>query len=56
MFDLVVREGIAGPGLWDYTPLALGWTTGITASAVIYDCTRVVGSATISATRPVVAA
>src|SRR4051794_12919615 len=36
--ELVERERIERPWLWFYTPMALPWTDGLDASAVVYDC------------------
>ena len=36
--DLVASERITDPWLWYYTPMAMRWTRGLDASAVIYDC------------------
>ena len=35
---LIRREEIVSPWLWYYTPMALRWTRGVEASAVVYDC------------------
>jgi UDP-galactopyranose mutase len=34
----VVRQRIRRPWLWYYTPMAVRWTTQMSASAVVYDC------------------
>lgn len=36
--ELFARERVHAPWLWYYTPMALGWTTHVPASAVVYDC------------------
>jgi UDP-galactopyranose mutase len=38
MDELVAREDVIAPWLWYYTPIALAWTRGLDASAVVYDC------------------
>ncbi|MFN8620856.1 MAG: glycosyltransferase family 1 protein [Chloroflexota bacterium] len=34
----LAAEGIERPVLWYYTPMALPWTEGIDAAAIVYDC------------------
>jgi len=36
--NLLEEREIVDPVLWYYTPMALHWTEGIRASAVVYDC------------------
>jgi UDP-galactopyranose mutase len=36
--ELLTREAVIRPWLWYYTPMALPWTSGIEAGAVVYDC------------------
>lgn len=36
--DFLAGEGVVRPWLWYYTPMALPWTSGIEAGAVVYDC------------------
>ena len=36
--DYLAGHRVVDPTLWYYTPLALRWTDGLPASAVVYDC------------------
>jgi glycosyltransferase involved in cell wall biosynthesis len=36
--DLLAERGVHDPVVWYYTPMALPWMEGVSASVVVYDC------------------